>query len=306
MKTGKKLQGPLILLAAAFIWGTTFIAQAKAAEVGLPPLFYNATRMLVGAFLLFLFLFIRERKRVWDPLKDKTQRKTLLLGGFLCGLPLCAATFFQQLGMTLGTPPGKGAFLTAFYVVLVPVTGIFFKRRVRPLLWIAVALALVGMYFLCLADFSRPFSETFSFSALSKGDLMMGFSALSFAFQILFVGKYVDACGAVRLSMMQFFTAGILSLVAFFFTETLPEGAVFGGAGIWMILYAGVFSCGIAYTLQAFGQSKTPPAVASLVMCLESVFALISEMVIFHRSPSPEEWIGSGVLFSAIVFASLI
>ena len=299
----KGFRGPLFLVLASFLWGTTFLAQSAAAKAGIPPLAYNGTRMLLGAFLLLPAIRIRGKGGALSPLKEKKARRDLLTGGALCGIFLCVATFFQQYGLTLGTPAGKSAFISAFYVVLVPVVGIFFGRRVKPLLWIAVLASLAGMYFLCLADFSAPFSASLALFSLAKGDFMTLLSALCFAFQILFVGKYVEKCDVFYLSFFQFLTAGTVSLAFSLFTETITAASF--AEGWWCVLYAAFFSCAIAYTLQVAGQKETPPAVASVLMCLESVFALLCDLILFHHLPRPEEWIGSAVLFGAILFASL-
>ncbi len=303
MRSIRRFRGPLFLLAGAFFWGTTFLAQESAADAGVPPLTYNGLRMLLGAFLLGVFLLVREKGKPFAPLAEPKIRRGALWGGAVCGVALAAASFFQQYGITLGVPAGRSAFLTAFYLVLVPIVGVFFGRKTSKAVWIAVAAAFVGMYFLCLADFSRPFFDTLGLSSFRKGDVMTLLCALCFSGQILAVGHFAGRTSPLHLSFFQFLFAGALSLVAAAIAESPSPEAL--KAGVWGILYAAVFSCAVAYTFQILGQRETAPAVASVIMCMESVFALGAEILLFRRVPRLEEILGSAVLFAAILVSSL-
>lgn len=287
----KKLQGNLLLLLAAFIWGTAFVAQSVGLQT-VGPFSFNCVRMLIGSLALLPVIFFLRRKRA----QQGFSRRTLWLAGLACGTFLFLASSLQQVGL-LYTTPGKSGFITAMYVVLVPIFGIFLKKRPSLTVLFSVALAAVGMYFLCI-------TESFT---MELGDLLTLVCACFFAGHILVIDRFSDRVDGVCLSAVQFFVCGLLSLLPALFLDPLlfsrpPQLSQLLGA--WLpLLYTGVLSCGCAYTFQILGQKHTEPAVASILMCLESVFAVLGAMVILSQVPTPNEIAGCVLIFIAIVLA---
>ncbi len=283
----RKARGNLLLLLTAMIWGSSFVAQSAGADV-ISPAFFNGSRMLLGSLVLAPLAIYRIRRYVPD-----TSRRTLVIGGMCCGVLMFTGSYLQQVGMAY-TTAGKAGFLTALYVVLVPVLGIFLKKRPKPVLWISVALACVGLYFLCFTDTSFR---------LSTGDTLVLSGAVMFAFHILVIDHFSPLVDGVCLSFVQFVTAGSLGLIVAFLTEQ-PSVAALSAAAV-PILYTGVFTMGVAYTLQIVAQKDTDPTVASLILCMESVFAVIFGWIILHEMLSLREGIGSIFMFVAILLAQL-
>ena len=221
---------------------------------------------------------------------DDIKRKEYIKACLVCGLVLFGATKCQQIGLQY-TTVGKAGFITAMYIVLVPVLGIFLGRRPALRIWFCVLLACVGLYFLCI-------NEGFS---IEKGDLMMLGAAVLFAFQILAIAHFAPKVDSLKLSAGQFFVSGVVSLIIMFIIET-PEIPQILAA--WLpLLYAGVLSSGVAYTLQIIGEKDADPAIASLAMSMESVFSVLAGWVILGQVLSPREWIGCGLMFSAILIS---
>ena len=271
----------------AMIWGSSFVAQSAGADL-ISPAFFNGTRMLLGSLLLSPLAVYRMRRYV-----PASSRRTLLLGGACCGVLMFTGSYIQQTGIAY-TTAGKAGFLTAIYVVLVPVLGIFLKKKPRPILWVSVALACVGLYFLCFTD------KTFS---LAMGDAAMLGGAVMFALHIMVVDHFSPLVDGVCLSFVQFLTAGSLGMVVAFITEQ-PSFAALSAAAV-PILYTGVFTMGVAYTLQIVAQKDTDPTVASLILCMESVFAVVFGWLILHETLSLREGVGSVFMFVAILLAQL-
>ena len=283
----RKARGNFLLLLTAMIWGSSFVAQSAGADL-ISPAFFNGTRMLLGSLLLSPLAIYRMRRYV-----PASSRRTLLLGGACCGVLMFTGSYMQQTGIAY-TTAGKAGFLTAMYVVLVPVLGIFLKKKPRPILWVSVALACVGLYFLCFTD------KTFS---LAMGDAAMLGGAVMFALHIMVVDHFSPLVDGVCLSFVQFLTAGSLGMVVAFITEQ-PSFAALSAAAV-PILYTGVFTMGVAYTLQIVAQKDTDPTVASLILCMESVFAVVFGWLILHETLSLREGVGSVFMFVATLLAQL-
>ncbi len=296
MKTGQ-MKNSLLLLLTAFIWGVAFVAQSVGGEaVGC--FTFNGVRSLIGAAVLIpviYFLDAQKKKELGEEkfLAQKGDKKTLLLGGICCGVMLCIASNFQQFGISF-TTVGKAGFITAMYILIVPILGLFIKKRVGAKVWLGVVLATVGLYMLCMT------SESFS---LSKGDFLVLICAGFFSLHILIIDYFSPKVDGVRMSCIQFFVCGVISTVIAFVFENPSFSAILSG---WLpILYAGVLSCGVAYTLQIVGQKNMDPTVASLILSLESVFSVLAGWVILHQTLSMRELFGCVLMFLAIILAQL-
>ena len=279
---------------AALIWGTTFVAQSVGAEY-VPALAFNAARSIIAfVFLLVLCLILRQvRRSSGKPATSTRSRKDLLTGGFCCGTALAFASNFQQAGMVAGTDSGKAGFLTALYVVLVPVFGLFFRRKVDPPVWVAVALSVAALYLLCMKG---------SFS-LAAGDLLVLVCAVCFAVHILVIDHFTAFCDGVKLSCIQFLFAGSWSAVCMLIFDNVDLHALL--SNILPLLYMGVFSCGIGYTLQILAQKDSNPTVVTILLSLESVFAVIAGAIVLHQSMSAREYIGCVLMFIAVLLAQI-
>ena len=296
MKTGQ-MKNSLLLLLTAFIWGVAFVAQSVGGEaVGC--FTFNGVRSLIGALVLIPVIFLldgQKKKELGEEkfLEQKGDKKTLVLGGICCGVMLCIASNFQQFGISF-TTVGKAGFITAMYILIVPVLGLFMKKKVGGKVWLGVVLATIGLYMLCMT------SESFS---LSKGDFLVLICAVFFSLHILIIDYFSPKCDGVRLSCIQFFVCGTICMVMAFVFETPGLGAILGG---WLpILYAGVMSCGVAYTLQIIGQKNMDPTVASLILSLESVFSVLAGWIILNQTLSIRELLGCVLMFLAIILAQL-
>lgn len=287
----KKLFGNLVLLLTALIWGCAFVAQSSGMDyVG--PFTFQTSRSILGCLVLIPFIFANDAVKKKNNTYEKQNPKTLILGGILCGTALTVASGLQQYGMQYSTA-GKGAFITAMYIVLVPILGLFMKKKVNPIIWISVILGALGLYLLCI-------KEDFS---LGEGDIYLILCAVAFSFHILIVDHFSAKVDGVKLSCLQFGVMFILSAIFMFMTET-PNIADIKAA--WLpICYAGIMSCGVGYTLQIVGQKYTEPTVASLLMSLESVFAVIAGIILLKEAPSAKEWLGCASMFAAIIIAQM-
>ena len=296
MKT-KQMKNSLLLLLTAFIWGVAFVAQSVGGEaVGC--FTFNGGRSLIGAVVLLpviYFLDVQKKKELGEEkfLEQKGDKKTLLLGGICCGVMLCIASNFQQFGISF-TTVGKAGFITAMYILIVPILGLFMKKKVGIKVWLGVVLATIGLYMLCMT------SESFS---LSKGDFLVLICAGFFSLHILIIDYFSPKVDGVRMSCIQFFVCGVISTAIAFIFENPSFSAILSG---WLpILYAGVLSCGVAYTLQIVGQKNMDPTVASLILSLESVFSVLAGWVILHQTLSVRELFGCVLMFLAIILAQL-
>lgn len=295
----RNFKGNALLVLAALLWGVSFVMQDKAGAV-LSPFAINGIRSVIGSFFLIpiiLFFSKKNNKPVFET--NVKARKDLIVAGVLCGIFLCIATNFQQFGIILypeeAAASGRSGFITALYVVLVPVFGVFMKKRVSFTVWIGVLLAVIGMCLLCLSN---------GIGSVYLGDLIVLCCALAFTMQIICIDKFADRVDGVKLSSLQFFVCGILSLLLMLIFEEPTIAQV--KASLPYILYLGIVSCGIAYTLQIIGQQYSKnPTVASILMSLESVFAAISGAVIMSERFTLRETFGCIIMFAAIVFAQL-
>ena len=289
-----QLKYSLLLVLTALIWGTAFVAQSQATgDVG--PFTFNAARMLVGcaALLPCIRLLDRLRARSGAGEAAKTGSKaTLLLGGACCGAVLFAASGFQQAGIGY-TSVGKAGFITALYIVLVPLAGLLLGRKTGAALWAGVALAVAGMYLLCMNGEA----------GVNKGDVLCLLCALFFTAHILVIDHFSPRVDGVRMSCIQFFVGGVLSLIAMLLFEKPDWPHVLAA---WLpILYAGILSSGVAYTLQIVAQKNVNPTLASLIMSLESVFSALSGWLILGQTLTAREFAGCALMFAAIILAQL-
>ncbi|WP_312091392.1 DMT family transporter [Aminipila sp.] len=297
----KKLRANILLLLTALIWGSAFVAQIKGMDY-LGPFSFACVRNLVGAiFLIPVILMLNRLDKKNDSeaaLADKTEeekkaeRKILITGGIACGIALFVAGSLQQVGL-MYTTAGKGGFITSLYIVIVPILGLFLKKKVRPVIWCCVAVAAVGLYMLCIKN---------GFS-IGMGDLLILLCAFGFSIHILVIDYFSPKTDGVKMSCIQFFIVSILSGIVMFAIETPTISNILMS---WIpILYSGVLSSGVAYTLQIVAQKDTDPTVASLLLSLESVFAVLSGMVILHEVLSGREIFGCVLMFAAIIVAQL-
>lgn len=286
--------GALILFAAAFIWGSSFVAQSIGMEK-IEAFTYNGIRTLMGAAVLLPIVLFKNIKtlRHADEESRKTARETekrTWIGGAVLGVALCIASNFQQFAFIWSTP-GKIAFITALYMLFVPILGIFLHKKVPLLLWGCVAIGAVGLWFL-----SVPAG---GFNQINFGDALALICAFFYAIQILLVERYAAVYDPVKLTFVQFLVSGGLSVILMFLFETPEVSSI--NAAIWPLLYSGVLSCGVAYTFQTIGQKYTESTLASLIMCMESVFGVLSAMVILRQIPTAREWIGCALMLTAIL-----
>lgn len=284
-----RIKNGLMLLLTAFIWGTAFVAQSVGMDY-LEPFTFNGVRSLIGGAALLPCIWILQKLNGRS--KYTVTKKDLLTGGLACGVLLFAASSLQQIGIKY-TTAGKAGFITAFYIVIVPVMGVFLHKKIGWKIWLAVVLAVAGLYFLCI-------TESFS---VGKGDILVFLCALVFAVHILVIDHFAPKVDGVKMSCIQFFVCGILSVPFMFALETPKITAVMTA---WMpILYAGVLSCGVAYTLQILGQKNVNPAVASLLLSLESCFSVLAGWIVLGERLSIREMSGCILMFAAIILAQV-
>lgn len=295
MNTHKtSLKNSLLLLLTAAIWGVAFVAQSVGMDyVG--AFTFNSVRCLIGAVVLLpvIWFLNRQNPPAEQTEQEKTaERKTLFIGGAACGTALFLASNFQQFGIKY-TTVGKAGFITACYIVIVPILGLFLKRKCSSYIWTAVIMALIGLYLLCITD---------GFS-IGKGDLLVLICAFLFSFHILIIDHFSPRVDCVKMSCIQFLVAGILSGILAMIFENPDFTSI---AAAWIpLLYAGVMSCGVAYTLQIVGQKGMNPTVASLILSLESCISVLAGWIILGQSLSMREIIGCIIMFAAIILAQL-
>lgn len=284
-----RLKNGVMLFLTAFIWGTAFVAQSVGLDY-LGSFTFNGVRSLIGGVALLPCIWILHR--VNGKSRNEGGVKELLIGGLACGILLFAASSLQQIGLKY-TSAGKAGFITAFYIVIVPVLGVFLHKKIGWKIWLTVVLALAGLYFLCI-------TESF---AIGKGDILVFLCALVFAVHILVIDYYAPKVDGVMLSCIQFFVCGILSIPFMLALETPKLTAM---VDAWMpLLYAGVLSCGVAYTLQILGQKNVNPAIASLILSLESCFSVLAGWIVLGEKLSLRESAGCLLMFAAIILAQL-
>jgi len=288
----KQLRGSIILALATIIWGSTFIFQRMAmSDIG--PFTFQAVRCFLGVLVLLPVIWLFDkRKKDGKTFLSRWADPKLWRGGFFCGIALFAACNLQQVGL-VDTDAGKSAFLTAMYIVIVPIIGIFLKKKPSKMIPVSVVLAVAGLYFLsCVGVTSVSFS-----------DLLLIGCALMFAVQIIFVDIYAGIVDPLRLNVVQVAVCTALSAIIAFCTETVTWQAI---GGSWIpIAYAGVLSMGVAYCMQILGQRDVEPSTASLIMSLESVFAVLCGVLFLQERMTKWEIIGCVLLFIAVVLSQI-
>ena len=287
-----RIRETVLPLLAAAIWGSAFVGQSIAGEY-LPPFAVNAVRSVVAVITLAIVIYGFRR---WETAKNgapkQQDKKKMITGGILCGTVLTIASNLQQIGL-VDTSAGKASFITALYIVIVPLCSIFAGRKLGVNVWCAVALATAGLYFLCIQ----------SGFTVQKGDFFVFLCALFFSAHILVIDHYTRFVDGIYLSFVQFFTCMVISGVI----SLLTEEWTLAGIQYWIlpILYVGIFSSGVAYTLQIIAQTGTNPAVVSILLSLESVFGVISGAIVLHERMSGRELLGCGLMFAAVILSQL-
>jgi len=295
------MKGNLLLLLTALIWGMGFVAQSEGMNYVGPYTFMAARSFLAGSVLL-LYLVLRDLRKK-NSIPQWSKDRVGLVGGVCCGVLLFAATMFQQYGIKYEPETGKAGFITALYIIMVPIFGIFLGKKVNKKVWIAVVLATIGLYFLCGVGQTESNAEVQKICGIAIGDFDLFICSIVFTGQILCVDYFSPKTDGVRMSCIQFWVCFVLGVLGTLLFEK-PTGEAIFGASI-PILYAGVFSSGIAYTLQILGQKHTHPTVASLIMSLESVFAMLGGWIILHQTMGNRELFGCGLMFVGIILAQL-
>ena len=289
----RKTRGNIFLFITAFIWGSAFVAQRTGME-HIGPYTFSAVRFLIASLTLLPVIFVFSPKINSSVSKTPGERKTLLKGGIICGVILFVGAILQQIGLQY-TTAGKTGFITALYVVLVPIMGsLFFHKKVAKLIWFCAFLAAMGLYFLCIPG------DGFS---IAKGDIFVFICAFAFAIHILVIDYFSPKVDGIKMSAIQFLTAGIISTFFMFALESPDIKSILASA--IPILYAAVLSAGIGFTLQIIAQKDTDPTVASLILCLESVFAVLAGAIILSETMSLREIIGCVIMFVAITLAQM-
>ncbi len=306
-KTKTSFTGVLLLLITAFIWGSSFIAQSE--SIGfVKPFTFNAVRMLIGSLSLIPVILIKDKATSKSFSNEQIEQrkkndKKILKYGALMGCALCIAANFQQFAFEEPEhSAGKIAFITAMYMFIVPLLGLFFRKKVPVLTWLCVLIGFAGLYFLCI--------DSRGFGSITFGNILAFCCAFFFAIHILLIAKFAPDVDGIKLSCVQFFVCGILSLVLMFIFEKPSWSSIF--AAKLPILYSGILSCGVAYTLQVIGQKFCEETIASLLMCMESVFAVLCEAVcsaLFGfggKVLSEREIAGCAIMFLAIILSQLV
>ena len=296
----KKMLGNIMLTITAFIWGISFVFQRKGMEY-IEPLTFAASRLVLAALAVTLVALVMDFKAGKKPgaviekgPDAESYKKNTILGGVLAGLCLTGAGAFQQMGVVY-TTAGKAGFITALYMMLVPVINfLFFKKKNTWLVWLGVVVGVVGLYLLCMTD------KSFS---LTKGDTLVLICSIFFALHILVCDHFAPLGNAVKISAIQFITACLCTWVLAILTEA-PTWAKIVSAAV-PIAYCGLMSGGVAYTLQILAQRDTDPTVAALILSLESVFAVIGGAFMLHERMTPRELIGCLVMFIAIILVQI-
>lgn len=294
-----QLKNSFLLLLTATIWGISFVAQSVGMDyVG--PFTFSMVRSILGGVVLIPCIFILNKispseheKTALTSQEAAKKRKTLMIGGICCGLLLALASNFQQIGIKY-TTVGRAGFITACYIIIVPILGLlFFHKKCRSSIWAAVVIALAGLYLLCITD---------SFT-LGKGDFLVLVCSVLFSLHILVIDHFSPLVDGVKMSCIQFFVCGFISAVPAFLLENPNLGNILQAWG--PIAYAGILSCGVAYTLQIVGQKNMNPTVASLILSMESCISVLAGWIILHQKLTIKELLGCVLMFTAIVLAQL-
>lgn len=288
----KKMRGNILLLITAVVWGISFVSQSVGMDY-IEPNTFNGLRTLLGGIVLLPVIFVIDAGKKKNGTYEKCDFKKLLLYGSICGVLLCVAATLQTYGLK-ETTAGKSGFITALYIIFVAAGGIFTGRKLKLKIVIGVLLAVLGMYFLCL------FGEKINFCF---GDFLTFICAIVFSFHIMVIDRFSPKTDGVKLSCTQFLVAGTLNIIVMFIFENPDVELIKQCVGA--ILYSGIMSCGVAYTLQIVGQKYTDPTSASMLMSLESVFAALSGWVLLGESMSLPQILGGVLMFAAIILVQL-
>lgn len=291
----KAMRSNFMLVLTAFIWGVAFVAQSVGMDyVG--PFTFNSVRNFIATLVLLPCIKLLDKTSGKAAASEEGQSghssRTLVIGGIICGICLAVASSFQQIGIAY-TTVGKAGFITAMYIIIVPILGLFVKKKVRILAWVSVAIAVAGLYLLCM-------TESLS---LSKGDLLVLICAFCFSLHIMAIDYFSPKVDGVRMSCIQFLTCGIICAIPALLTESPDIHSILAA---WMpILYAGAMSSAVGYTLQIVAQKNTDPVIASLLMSLESTFSVLAGWVLLNQHLSTRELCGCALMFVAIILAQL-
>lgn len=281
-------------LAAAVIWGSAFVAQYLGADT-MPPFAFNTFRNLIAVPFLFILVFvfdaIRKKNPDFEPDYVHSNRE-MVKGGILCGIPLGIAMNLQQFGIESGA--GKAGFLTALYIVIIPIIGMILGRKQPFKIWISIFISVIGLYLLCI-------KEGFT---IARTDIYLILCAVTYAVQMTFVDYYALRVDAIRLSCFEFAVATVMSAVFMLLSHQIPTGEMIR-LSIGPLLYTAILSSGVAYTLQIFAQKGTNISVVSLILCMESVFAALTGAIFLHEAMTAREYIGSFIMLVAIVLSQL-
>lgn len=291
-----RILGPIMLVIAAMIWGLSFVAQKQGMEY-VEGFTFNGIRSLLGAIALIPFIVIRAVKNPvkLSPVEKKQSRRDNLKGILIVGLMLCIGSNLQQFAFNY-IEPGRVGFITALYMLIVPlISFIVYKKKQPVTTWIGVILGVVGLYMICMGGSTS--------SSLGKGDILALLCSFAFALHIIVIDKFATKIDCVVLSCGQFFVTGVISCILMFIFESPNIQSIMQAAV--PILYAGIMSCGCAFTFQVIGQKYTDPTISSMLLCLESVFSVIFSFIILGERMASVEYIGCAVMFVAIIIAQL-
>jgi len=302
MKTPGKSLCSLLLFIAAIVWGISFVTQSIGGQL-LGAYSFNSARMLLGSLIILIVIRTFGDRTGLSTIPERGQVRKQIIVGVICGIFLTIGTNLQQVALNMGTTTGKAGFITAFYIILVPVFSLFFRQKAGWNIWIAVLLALAGLFFLCVNGeiaFGTP-------------DLLLLGCAAGFACQIITVDRYGKELDGLRLAGMEFLVCGILSLIMAVIWEIIPyEGgfgawlSLFASGRMWIsLLYMGIFSCGVGYSFQILGQQNLDPSVASIIMSLEAVFSALAGWAFLGQMLSVRELLGCALMFAAVVLAQI-
>lgn len=291
----KRLQGTLILALAALVWGVSFVSQSESMNF-IEPNTFNGIRTLLGCVSLLPIIFVRNMQKkksgTYTPMSGE-EKANLIKGGIACGIFLCIASTIQTYGLKY-TTAGKSGFITALYMIFVPIVSVVLGKKIRPLVAVSIIIALFGMYFLCIKKGSFE---------INKGDILTLICSVVFTFHILTIDRFSEKTDGVHLSCMQFFVGGVINIIVMFLIESPQIDSILKCTV--PILYSGIMSCGVAYTFQIIGQKYAEPTIASLVMSLESVFAAIAGWLLLSEAMDIREILGCALMFTAIIMVQM-
>ena len=295
---GKRLIGVVLLLITALVWGIAFVFQSASMDT-ITPLVFSSTRMILGGISLLpisiVLDIIKKRKLTGhERVQYKAKSKGSLICGIWLGVVFCIACNLQQYALVY-SEPGKVAFITAIYMLVVPIICLFLKKRVPVLTWLCIALGIVGLFLLCI--------NVNNFSGINMGDLFALACAFFYGIHIVMVEKFSPWTDGIKLSLVQFFVGGLITLIPAFIFEQFVWDSIINSIG--PILYAGIGSCGVAYTFQILGQKYIDSSLATLIMSMESVFAVLASAIILNSVLSVQETIGCVIMFIAIIIPQI-